>query len=108
MGEQRRLDFGRPYVDAAGDDEVGPAVGEIEITVGVEMADVADRFPTIHGRAPLRADVAIARAGTARRHREDFTLLAGRQVLAAGALDANAGAAGRASDRTGALQPFAA
>ena len=40
--EQHRVDLGRVDVHAAGDDEVGGAVGEEQVAVVVEVADVAE------------------------------------------------------------------
>jgi hypothetical protein len=45
VGEEHRLDLGRVDVDAAGDDEVGAAVGEEQPAVVVEVADVAEGVP---------------------------------------------------------------
>ena len=41
--EQDRVDLGRIDVHAAGDDQVGAAVGEEQVAVVVEVADVAER-----------------------------------------------------------------
>ncbi len=43
MADQHRLDLGRIDVHAAADDEVRAAVGEEEVAVGVDVADVAER-----------------------------------------------------------------
>ena len=45
MFEQRRLDLGRVDVGAAGDDHVLGAVGDEQVAVGVEVADVAEAEP---------------------------------------------------------------
>ena len=52
MAEQHRLDLGRIDVHAAGDDEVGAAVGEEEVAVVVDVADVAEREVVAAGRRP--------------------------------------------------------
>ena len=43
MAEQHGLDLGRIDVDAAADDQVGAAVGEEQVAVVVDVADVAER-----------------------------------------------------------------
>ena len=48
--EQHRLDLGRIDVHAAADDEVGAAVGEEEVAVLVDVADVAEREVVAAGR----------------------------------------------------------
>src|SRR5688500_16703668 len=42
MLEQHRLDLSRVDVDAAGDDHVLEPVGDVEIAVAVQIADIAD------------------------------------------------------------------
>ena len=52
----RGLDFRRIDIGAAAQDHVGEAVAEIEIAVGIEAADVAERFPSVDaalGSAPI-------------------------------------------------------
>ena len=51
MAEQHRFDLGRVDVDAAADDQVRAAVGEEEVAVVVDVADVAEREVL----APVRA-----------------------------------------------------
>ena len=49
---QHRLDLGRIDVHAAADDEVRAAVGEEEVAVVVDVADVAEREVRRPGSAP--------------------------------------------------------
>ena len=53
MGDQQVLAFLRIDVDAAGDDHEGGAVGEIDVAVLVDAADVADRAHHPVGRVSL-------------------------------------------------------
>ena len=53
MAEQHRLDLGRIDVDAAADDEVRAAVGEEEVAVVVDVADVAEREVRRRAYAPV-------------------------------------------------------
>ncbi len=57
MAEQRGLDLGRIDVHAAGDDEVRAAVGEEEVAVVVDVADVAEG----EVRLPVRAGGLLGR-----------------------------------------------
>ena len=52
MADQHRLDLGRIDVHAAADDEVRAAVGEEEVAVGVDVADVAEREVVARGTRP--------------------------------------------------------
>src|SRR5262245_9705886 len=50
VGEQHRFDLGGVHIHATGDDEVGAAVGEEQVSVIVDVAHVAER----EVRAPVR------------------------------------------------------
>ena len=66
MRGDRGLDLGRIDVGAAAQDHVGEPVAEIEIAVGIEPADVAERFPAVGTSLRLGAEIMI---GDARRRR---------------------------------------
>ena len=66
MRRHRGLDLGRIDVGAAAQDHVGEAVAEIEIAVGIEPADIAERFPAVGAALRLGAEIVIG--GIRRRH----------------------------------------
>src|SRR3546814_7770800 len=107
VSEERLLDFGRTNVDAARDDEVGAPVGKVEIAIGIEPADIADRFPPIGRGPPFGADIAIGRARPPGGHGEHFAFLPRLALLPVVAQDPEAPAADRTPDRTRQLNPFA-
>jgi hypothetical protein len=47
MRVDRGLDLGRVHVGAAGNDHVGATVDEIEVAIGVDVAEVADGLPAV-------------------------------------------------------------
>ena len=63
------LDLLRIHVDAAGDDHVVLTVGEVELAVGVDVADVAEGLPALRQGARARSSRAPCSRRTARRPR---------------------------------------
>src|SRR5437588_2550199 len=63
MRRDRGLDFGRIDVGAAAQDHVGEPVAEIEITVGIEPADIAERFPAVRPALRFGAEIVVGAAG---------------------------------------------
>src|SRR6185437_11004557 len=82
MGDQEVLRFLRIDVDAYGNDHEGLAVGEVEIAVGVELADIAQRRPFgVLGMAGLGGLLGIVVIGELRGGGEvDRALLADRKL----------------------------
>ena len=78
MRRQGPLHFGRENIGTARHDHVGAAIGDVEIAVRVEPAEISQRLVTVCGAAALRADISVGRALTARRHGEDLPDFAGR------------------------------
>src|SRR5207237_5064837 len=78
---QGDLDLGRVDVGAAGDDQVDAPVDEVEETVFVEIADVADRAQALGGHLRLPGPE-IRRPAVERRPHVDVADLAGRGVVA--------------------------
>ena len=54
MGKQSRFDFGRIDVPPARKDQVGAAVGDIEVAVPVQPAEIAEAFEPV-AQPPLLA-----------------------------------------------------
>ena len=79
MRGDRGLDFGRIDVGAAAQDHVGEPVAEIEIAVGIEPADVAERFPAVGAALRLGAEIVIGAAGAVIGQEIDLAGLAGRR-----------------------------
>src|SRR5690606_25796378 len=107
MRVDHALDLRRIDVLAPHDDHVRPPVDEVEIALGVEVADVAEGLPAIVGRARGRADITIGRSLPARRQEEDVADLARRAVPPVLADDAHAATGGRPTDRAGMREPLA-
>ena len=82
------LHLGRIDVGAAAQDHVGEPIAEIEIAVGIEPADVAERFPAVRTALRLGAEIVIGAAGPVGGKKIDLAGLAGRDVIAIGADDA--------------------
>ena len=69
MLHQDALDLGGVDVGAAGDDQVGAAIGDEEIAVGVELAEVAGGEAAVaEGAAVLLVGVAVAEVHARRLH----------------------------------------
>ena len=83
MGEEHGVDLGRVDVHAAGDDEVGGAVGEEEEAVVVDAADVAEGEEVAAvGRPGLVVVAEVLEARLAGGLDPHQALLAGGQPLA--------------------------
>jgi len=82
MGGHRGLDLRRINIGAAAQDHVGEPVAQIEIAIGVEPADVAERFPAVGTAFRLGAEIMIGAAGAVDRQKIDFAGLAGRDIVA--------------------------
>ena len=106
MRQYRGLDFGRIDIGAAAQDHVGKPVAEIEIAVGIEPADVAERFPAIGAAFRFSAEIMIGAAGAVIGQEVDFAGLAGRDVVAVLADDPQARGLADLADRTLVLKPF--
>ena len=91
--QQRRLDLGRVDVDAAGDDHVALAVADEDIAIGIDVADIArgDEAAAVDLGA-LPGLIVIGEIGIARDARIDLADLAGRQLAAVIADEAQLGA----------------
>src|SRR6516162_1387142 len=82
MGDQQVFAFLRVDIDPAGDDHEGRAVGEIEIAVGIDIADVADRAHAAVRRARLAGAARIVEIFERRCRLEPHrTRRAGRALL---------------------------
>src|SRR6059058_2801168 len=106
MFRHRGLDFRRIDVGAAAQNHVGEAVAEIEIAFGIQPSDIAERFPAV--RAPLRlgAEIVIGRAGAVVGQEVDFAGLAGGDLVAVFADDAQARGLADLADRAAVFEPF--
>ncbi len=107
MVDQRRFDLGREHVGTAAEDQVDPAVGQVEVAVVVDVAHVADRGQPV-GVDVERAGAEVRRSAVRRRLHVDVAGLAGGQFGAVGSEDADLGAALRQADAAAMLQPLVA
>ena len=73
---------GRVHIGAPDQNHVGAPVGEIEIAVRVEIADVAQRLPAALQRARFSADIAVRRRQIRISLHVNFADFAGRQLHA--------------------------
>ena len=108
MRRHRGLDFGRIDVGAAAQDHVGEPVAEIEIALGIEPADIAEQFPAVGAALRLGAEIVIGAAGAVIGQEIDFAGLAGRDVVAVFADDAQRASLADLADRALMRQPFGA
>src|SRR3546814_4539955 len=79
MLQDRRLDLGRKHIDAARFHHVGPAVGDVEVAVFVQPAEIADGYEAVGGSTgrlatPIFEADAVSGKGT----KENLADLAGR------------------------------
>ena len=105
---ERVLDLGREDVGAAGDDQVGAAIGDVEEAVLVEVAEVAGAGEAVvgDGESGGAAEVVVEAAG--RPAQEDLADLAGGQLVAVVVEDADLGVAVAAPDAAGVVEPLVA
>jgi len=108
--EQARLDFGRIDVHSARNDHVRAAVVEVEETVVIEVADVADVEVSVHLHCgPL---VRIAVVGEVRQNRRrpqvDASRFAFWQQISVLGVDPDVGVFDRPSDGAGVREPVSA
>src|SRR3954469_14296 len=82
MRRYRGLDFGRIDIGATAQDHVGEPVAEIEIAVGIEPADVAERFPAVAAALRFGAEIVIGAAGAVIGEEIDFTGFTGGDLVA--------------------------
>ncbi len=81
MSRQRVLDLGRVYVAATDGEHVDAAVRQVEESVGVEIAEIAQRIPAV-ARVCGGADVAVGRRAARVGAHIDFADHAGRALVA--------------------------
>ncbi len=81
MGHHGGFDFGRIDVGAAAQDHVGEPVAEIEVAVGVEPADIAERSQPSERRFGS-PEIVIGGAGAVIGQEKDLAGLAGRDIVA--------------------------
>src|SRR5690348_837423 len=99
------LDLAGIDVHAAADDHVAGPVGDEQVAVIVEVADVADgEVLTVPRRRRLLGIVVIAEAHAARRPDPDASV--GSRLPADGRADTNIDAGPRQTHGTGALEPL--
>jgi hypothetical protein len=108
VGVEGGLDLGRVHVRAAGHDHVAAPVCEVEVALGVDPAEIAQRLPAVVGRPGLGTDVAVGRALAARRHHVHLADLAQREVVAVLVEDADLAVAGRLADGARVREPLRA
>jgi hypothetical protein len=108
MFGHRGLDFRRIDVGAAAQNHVGEAVAKIEIAFRIQPSDIAERFPAIGAALRLGAEIVIGRAGAVIGQEIDFAGLAGGDLVAVFADDAQACGLADLADRALVRQPFGA
>ena len=106
MCVDRGFDFGRVYVRAPGHDHVGLAIGEVEVALGVEISEVAERLPAVVCRGRIGPDVAIAGSRTPCGHHVDFAHDAGGTVLSLAIEYADLASFGGFADGAGVGEPL--
>ena len=106
MRGYRRLDLGRIDVGAAAQDHVGEPVAEIEIALGIQSSDIAERFPAVGAALRLGAKIVIGAAGAVIGKKIDLAGLPRCDVVAVFANDAQAGGFADLADRTLMREPF--
>ena len=103
-GVDRRLDLGGIDVGPAGHDHVHPTVGQEQIAVFIDMAQVAQRFE-IAARADVGPQIPIGRSLTSVRKEVDFPDRSSRTRIARIIEDVQGEARQDATDRPRFLQP---
>src|SRR5437868_9553059 len=93
-------------VGAAAQDHVGEPVAKIEIAIGVEPADVTERFPAVGTALRLGAEIVIGAAGAVVGQEINLAGFARRGVVAVLADDAQAAGFADLADRTLVREPF--
>ena len=106
MRGYRGLDLGRIDIGAAAQDHVGEPVAEIEVALGIEPADVAERFPAVGAALRLGAEIMVGAAGAVIGKEIDLAGFSRRDVIAVLADDPQAGGFADLSDRAFVRQPF--
>src|SRR4029079_13464651 len=104
----RSLDLGRIDVGAAAQHHVGETVAEIKIPFGIQPADVAERLPAVRRALRLGAQIVIGGVLAVIVEEIDLAGLAGRDVVAVLADDAQARHLPDLADRALVRQPFRA
>src|SRR6202044_1138731 len=79
---ERALHLGRKDVGAAGDDHVAAAIGDVEITVGVDITDIACCAEPVGCRRQQRSAAQIEVSGAHRRAQINLAELTGTHRLA--------------------------
>ncbi len=80
--DQRRLHLRGEDVGAPGDDHVDATIGDVEVTVVVEVAHVADGLEPVVGRPQLRRVTEVVGSAVGGRSHEDLADLTSRDVVA--------------------------
>ena len=106
--DQRGLDLGGEHVGAAGDDEVDAPIDQVEVTVDVEVAHVADGAEAVVGHGDLGRFSEVGRADVVGRPYVDVSDLTGGDVVAVVVEDADLGAVEAATDAAFVFHPFVA
>ena len=106
MFGHRGLDFRRIDIGAAAQDHVGEPVAEIEVALGIEPADVAERFPAVGAALGLGAEIMVGAAAAVIGQDINFAGLAGGDLVAVFADDAQARGLADLADRAAVFEPF--
>src|SRR6185312_9206896 len=101
-----RFDLCRIDVRAAADDEVGAAIRDVQVALGIDAAEIAEGFP-FAARLGLRTEVVVGRAQAAGWPEIDLADLARRHIVARFVENPHARARRQPADRAAMLEPVA-